>query len=90
MNRSSKNIAVQLIDDLKGITLASASSFDQTLRSQLKYGGNLEAAKAVGGQIAKLAKEKGVQKVVFDRGGYSFHGRIKALADAARQGGLQF
>jgi large subunit ribosomal protein L18 len=90
VNRSSKNIAVQLIDDLKGITLASASSFDQTLRSQLKYGGNLEAAKAVGGQIAKLAKEKGVQKVVFDRGGYSFHGRIKALADAARQGGLQF
>ncbi len=90
VNRGAKNIAVQLIDDVKGATLAAASSFDQTLRGKVKYGGNLDAAKAVGEQIAKLAKEKGIEKAVFDRGGYSFHGRIKALADAARQGGLQF
>jgi len=90
VNRSSKNIAAQLIDDAKGVTLVAAASFDSNLRGKLKYGGNLEAAKAVGEQIAKLAKEKNVTKAVFDRGGYSFHGRIKALADAARQGGLQF
>ncbi|HET9870653.1 MAG TPA: 50S ribosomal protein L18 [bacterium] len=90
VNRGSKNIAAQLIDDTKGVTLAAASSFDANLRSKLKYGGNLEAAKAVGEQIAKLAKEKGLAQAVFDRGGYAFHGRIKALADAARQGGLQF
>ncbi|MGH7738798.1 MAG: 50S ribosomal protein L18 [bacterium] len=90
VNRGSKNIAAQLIDDAQGVTLAAASSFDQTLRAQVKYGGNLAAAKSVGEQIAKLAKEKGVTKAVFDRGGYAFHGRIKALADAARQGGLQF
>ena len=90
VHRGSKNITAQIIDDTKGITLAAAASFDQSLRGKIKYGGNVEAAKAVGEQIAKLAKEKSIQKVVFDRGGYIFHGRIKALAEAARQNGLQF
>lgn len=90
VHRGTKNITAQIIDDIKGITLVAAASFDQQLRGKLKYGGNLEAAKAVGEKIAKLAKEKSVNKVVFDRGGYLFHGRIKALAEAARQNGLQF
>jgi large subunit ribosomal protein L18 len=90
VHRGAKNITAQIIDDSKGLTLVAAASFDQTLRSKLKYGGNVEAAKAVGEQIAKLAKEKSIQRVVFDRGGYIFHGRIKALAEAARQNGLQF
>lgn len=90
VHRGSKNITAQIIDDSKGITLAAAASFDQTLRPKLKYGGNVEAAKAVGEQIAKLAKEKSIDRVVFDRGGYIFHGRVKALAEAARQNGLQF
>lgn len=90
VHRGAKNITAQIIDDIKGVTLVSAASFDGQLRGKLKFGGNIEAAKAVGEQIAKLAKEKSVQKVVFDRGGYIFHGRIKALAEAARQNGLQF
>lgn len=90
VHRGAKNISAQLIDDTKGITLVSAASFDQNLRSKVKYGGNMEAAKAVGAQIAKLAKEKSVTQVVFDRGGFPFHGRVKALAEAARQNGLQY
>ena len=90
VHRGSKNITAQIIDDNKGITLAAAASYDRNLRSKLKYGGNISAAKAVGELIAKLAKAKSIQKVVFDRGGYIFHGRIKALAEAARQNGLQF
>ena len=90
VHRGAKNISAQVIDDTKGITLVSAASFDQNLRSKVKYGGNMEAAKAVGEQIAKLAKEKSVTKVVFDRGGFPFHGRVKALAEAARQNGLQY
>jgi len=90
VHRGAKNITAQIIDDLKGVTLASAASFDQGLRPKLKYGGNLAAAKAVGEKIAQLAKEKSVSRVVFDRGGYIFHGRVKALAEAARQHGLQF
>jgi large subunit ribosomal protein L18 len=90
VHRGAKNITAQIIDDGKGITLAAAASFDQSLRAKVKYGGNIEAAKAVGEQIAKLAKEKSVTKVVFDRGGYIFHGRVKALAESARQNGLQF
>lgn len=90
VHRGTKNITAQIVDDSKGITLASAASFDQNLRGKLKYGGNVEAAKAVGEQIAKLAKAKSVTQVVFDRGGYIYHGRVKALADAARQNGLQF
>jgi large subunit ribosomal protein L18 len=90
VHRGSRNITAQVIDDSKGITLAAAASFDQTLRGKIKHGGNIEAAKAVGEKIAKLAKEKSVTRVVFDRGGYLFHGRIKALAEAARQNGLEF
>ncbi len=90
VHRSSKNISVQVIDDARGVTLVAAASFDKQLKGKLKHGGNLEAAKAVGEQIAKLAKEKSITKVVFDRGGYIFHGRVKALADTARQNGLQF
>ncbi|HUO58539.1 MAG TPA: 50S ribosomal protein L18 [bacterium] len=90
VHRGAKNITAQIIDDSKGVTVVSAASFDKNLRGKLKYGGNLEAAKVVGEQIAKLAKEKSVSQVVFDRGGYIYHGRVKALADAARQNGLQF
>jgi len=86
--RSSKHIYAQLIDDTTGNTLASASSLDKELG--LKYGGNVEAAAAVGELIAKRAKEKGLTEVVFDRGGYLYHGRVKALAEAAREAGLQF
>lgn len=90
VHRGAKNITAQVIDDSKGITLAAASSFDKTLSSKLENGGNIEAAKAVGEKIAKLAKEKSINRVVFDRGGYIFHGRVKALAESARQKGLQF
>jgi len=90
VHRGTKNITAQIIDDTKGITIVAAASFDQNLRAKVKYGGNVEAAKAVGEQIAKLAKAKSVSRVVFDRGGYIFHGRVKALAEAARQHGLQF
>jgi large subunit ribosomal protein L18 len=90
IHRGAKNITAQIIDDTKGVTLAAAASFDQNLRGKVKYGGNLEAAKAVGEQIAKLAKEKSITRVVFDRGGYIYHGRVKTLAESARQHGLQF
>jgi len=88
--RSSKHIYAQLIDDVKGATVASASSMEKPLREAGKTGANIEAAKAVGKLIAERAKEKGVKDVVFDRGGYLYHGRVKALADAAREGGLNF
>lgn len=88
--RSSKQIYAQLIDDVKGVTLASASSVEKATRDGGKTGANIEAAKAVGKRIAERAKEKGIKDVVFDRGGYIYHGRIKALADAAREGGLNF
>jgi large subunit ribosomal protein L18 len=88
--RSSKHIYAQLIDDAKGQTLAAASSLEKTLRENAKTGANIDAAKAVGKLIAERAKEKGIKDVVFDRGGYLYHGRIKALADAAREGGLNF
>jgi large subunit ribosomal protein L18 len=88
--RSSKHIHAQLIDDDKGVTLAAASSLEKTLREGAKTGANIAAAKAVGKLIAERAKEKGIKNVVFDRGGYLYHGRIKALADAAREGGLNF
>ncbi|MGO4890133.1 50S ribosomal protein L18 [Anaerobacillus sp. MEB173] len=86
--RSSKHIYAQLIDDVSGVTIASASSLDKELN--LENGGNVEAAKKVGELVAKRAVEKGHETVVFDRGGYLYHGRIKELADAARQAGLQF
>ena len=86
--RSSKHIYAQVIDDLKGSTVAAASSLEKDMRA--KTGANVDAAKAVGKLVAQRAIEKGVKSVVFDRGGYLYHGRIKALADAAREGGLQF
>ena len=86
--RSSKHIYAQVIDDLKGSTVAAASSLEKDMGS--KTGANVDAAKAVGKLVAQRAVEKGVKSVVFDRGGYLYHGRIKALADAAREGGLQF
>lgn len=88
VHRSSKHIYAQLIDDLKGVTLAAASS--QAKDVDLKYGGNIKAATAVGQKIADLAKAKGITMAAFDRGHYRYHGRVKALADAARKGGLQF
>jgi large subunit ribosomal protein L18 len=88
--RSSKHIYAQVIDDDAGATLASASSIEKDTRGQLKTGASIEAAKTVGKLIAQRAKDKGIKDVVFDRGGYLFHGRIKALADAAREGGLNF
>jgi large subunit ribosomal protein L18 len=88
--RSSKHIYAQLIDDLKGLTLVSASSIEKPMRDGGKTGANIAAAKAVGKMIAERAKEKGIKDVVFDRGGYLYHGRVKALADAAREGGLNF
>jgi large subunit ribosomal protein L18 len=88
--RSAKHIYAQLIDDQKGVTLTSASTLDKELRGEIQNGGNVEAARKVGELIAKRAKEKGIEKVVFDRGGYLYHGRVKALAEAAREGGLEF
>ena len=88
VHRSSKNISVQLIDDVNGVTLAAASSLEKDLGVVGKN--NIEAAKKVGAAIAERAKKAGVTTVVFDRGGFLFHGRVKALADAAREGGLEF
>lgn len=85
--RSASNIYAQLIDDVAGVTLASASSVDKEIEG---YGGNKEAAKKVGQLIARHAAEKGISTVVFDRGGYIFHGRVKELAEGAREGGLKF
>jgi large subunit ribosomal protein L18 len=88
--RSSKHIYAQLIDDLSGATLAAASSIEETQRAATPYGGNVKAAMAVGKRLAEAAKTKGIHMAAFDRGHYRYHGRIKALADAAREGGLQF
>ena len=88
--RSLDHIYAQVIDDRLGKTLVSASSADKTTKKSLQGGGNVAAAKVVGKEIAGRAKAAGVSKVVFDRGGYKYHGRVKALADAAREAGLQF
>ena len=88
--RSSKHIYAQVIDDAKGVTIAAASSLDTDLRKGLKTGADIDAAKAVGKLVAERAVKAGIKDVVFDRGGYMFHGRVKALADAAREGGLSF
>ena len=90
MFRSDKHIYAQLIDDYAGKTLAAASSTQADVRGDLKNGGNIAAAKRVGKAIADKAKAAGMTKVAFDRGGRKYHGRIKALADAAREGGLKF
>ena len=86
--RSNANIEAKIIDDVKGVTLVSATSLEKDLN--LKNGGNVEAAKVIGAEIAKRAKKAKINTVVFDRGGYLYHGRVKALAEAARENGLEF
>jgi large subunit ribosomal protein L18 len=86
--RSNANITAQIIDDEKGVTLVSASTLEKELN--IKNGGNVEAAKLIGAEIAKRAKKAKIEEVVFDRGGYLYHGRVKALAEAARAAGLKF
>ncbi|MEA4988903.1 MAG: 50S ribosomal protein L18 [Anaerovorax sp.] len=88
--RSLKNISVQIIDDVAGETLVAASSLDKDIKAQAANGGNKEAAKLVGAAIAKRALEKGIETVSFDRGGFLYHGRVKELADGAREAGLKF
>jgi large subunit ribosomal protein L18 len=90
VHRSGQHIYAQVIDDAKGVTLASASSVDADVRKSLKSTSNKDAATAVGKLVAERAKKAGVDKVAFDRGSYSFHGRVKALAEAAREAGLSF
>ena len=88
--RSSNNIYAQIIDDANRVTLAAASSLDAEVKGAVNHGGNKEAAKIVGAMIAKKAIEKGITEVVFDRGGYLYHGRVQDLAEAAREAGLKF
>jgi large subunit ribosomal protein L18 len=88
--RSLRNISVQLIDDIAGQTLCSAGTQDKSLAGQVKQGGNRAAAMVIGELLAERARMKGIRKVAFDRSGYKFHGRIKALAESARQAGLAF
>lgn len=88
--RSLNHIYAQVIDDVAGQTLVSASTLDAGVKGSISTGGNIEAAKAVGSAVAAKAKDKGITKVVFDRGGIVYHGRVKALADAAREAGLEF
>ena len=90
VHRSGRHIYGQVIDDGQGRTLASASTLDKSLRGELKTGADCDAAKRVGLLLAERAKAAGVETVMFDRGGYKYHGRVKALADGAREGGLQF
>jgi len=88
--RSNSNIFAQIIDDVNGVTLASASTIDKELNANVKNGGNLEAAKVVGKAIAERAAAKGITTIVFDRSGYTYTGRVSALAEAAREAGLKF
>jgi large subunit ribosomal protein L18 len=88
--RSSKQIYAQVIDDQKGVTIASASTVDKDLKGKLKTGADVAAASAVGKLVAERAVKAGVKSIVFDRGSYMYHGRVKALAEAAREGGLEF
>ncbi len=90
VHRSLKNISAQLVDDDKNVTLFSLTTLDKTFRQQCAYGGNLKAAVAFGQAFAKAAREKGISKVVFDRAGFLYHGRIKAFADSLRKAGLEF
>jgi large subunit ribosomal protein L18 len=90
VHRSGKNIYAQVIDDVKGVTVAAASTLEKDLKGSLKTGADKAAATAVGKAIAERAKKAGIKDVVFDRGSYIYHGRVKALADAAREGGLNF
>ncbi|HEY8349675.1 MAG TPA: 50S ribosomal protein L18 [Clostridiales bacterium] len=88
--RSLKHIYAQIIDDTTGTTLVAASTMEQSLKDKVTYGGNKQAAREVGKLVAQKALEKGIKKVVFDRGGYLYHGRVKELAEGAREGGLEF
>ena len=88
--RSGKQIYAQIIDDIKGVTLAAASTMEPELKEKLKTGANAQAATEVGKLVAERAKKAGIEKVVFDRGRFLYHGRVKALAEGAREGGLQF
>jgi large subunit ribosomal protein L18 len=88
--RSSRHIRAQVVDDTVGRTLVSASSLDKEVRSAIRGGGNIAASKVVGKVIADRAKAKGIEQIVFDRGGYRYHGRVQALAEAAREAGLKF
>jgi len=88
--RSNKHIYAQLIDDVKGITLAAAGTSEPVLKEKFRHGGNIEAAKEVGKIVAQRAKEAGIETVVFDRGGFVYHGRVAALAESAREAGLLF
>ncbi len=88
--RSSKNIYAQIIDDAEGVTLVSASSLEKDASEKIANGGNKDAAREVGKMVAKKALEKGIENVVFDRGGYIYHGRVKELAEGAREAGLKF
>ena len=90
VHRTTRHIRAQVIDDLTGRTIVAASSLDKEVREVIKGGGNVAALKVVGKIIAERAKAKGIEKVVFDRGGYQYHGRVQALADSAREAGLQF
>jgi large subunit ribosomal protein L18 len=90
VHRSLNNISVQIIDDVEGKTLCAASTMDKDFRAKNKTGGNVKAAELLGEMISKLAQSKGIKKVVFDRSGYLYHGRIKSLADSARKAGLDF
>jgi large subunit ribosomal protein L18 len=90
VHRSTRHIRAQVVDDGSGTTLAAASSLDKDVRAQIKGGGNIAASKVVGKVIAERARAKGVENVVFDRGGYQYHGRVQALAEAAREAGLKF
>jgi len=88
--RSVKNIYAQVIDDMSGKTIAAASTLDKELKGKIGSGGNIDAARDVGSLVAKRAADKGIKRIIFDRGGYIYHGRVKALADAAREAGLDF
>ena len=90
VHRSTRHIRAQVIDDSKGSTIVSASSLDNEVRAKIKGGGNIAASKVVGKIVAERAKAKGIESVVFDRGGYQYHGRVQALAEAAREAGLKF
>lgn len=90
VRRSLKNIFIQIVDDSKGLTLLSLSTADKDFKKNMPYGGNVKAAQALGEVAASRAKEKNILKVIFDRGGYDYHGRIKAFAEAARKGGMEF
>ena len=90
VRRTLKNLFIQIVDDSKGVTLLSGSTADKDFKKRLAYGGNIKAASLLGEDIGVRAKDKKIVKVVFDRGGYDYHGRIKAFAEAVRKGGLEF